>query len=108
MYASIDNAVAMVCFFSAVVDVHVVHDLAERDVSIIDNACGDTGHPLAVKQKMVDFRAPSSILVVDLRRFVLIWVDLSGFKLIWVDFGWSILLDFVGFWLILSDFLSLS
>ena len=74
----------------------------------IDNACGDTGHTLAVKQKMVDFRAPLSILVVDLSRFVSIWVDLSGFKLIWVDFGWSILIDFVGFWLILSDFLSLS
>ena len=74
----------------------------------IDNACGDTGHPLAVKQKMVDFRAPLSILVVDLSRFVSIWVYLSGFKLIWVDFGWSILIDFVGFWLILSDFLSLS
>ena len=74
----------------------------------IDNACGDTGHPLAVKQKKVDFRAPLSILVVDLNRFVSIWVDLSGLKLIWVDFGWSILIDFVGFWLILSDFLPLS
>ena len=57
---------------------------------VIENAGGDTGHPLAVKQKMVDFRAPLSILVS-------IWVDLSGFKLIWVDFGWSILIDFVGF-----------
>ena len=74
----------------------------------IDKACGDTGHPLAVKQKMIDFRGPLSILVVDLNGFVWIWVDLSGFKLIWVDFGWSILIDFVGFWLILSDFLSLS
>ena len=74
----------------------------------IDNACGDTGHPLAVKQKMVDFRGPLWILVVDLIRFVSIWVDLNGFKLIWVDFGWSILIDFVGFWLILSVFLPLS
>ena len=74
----------------------------------IDNACGDTGHPLAVKQKMVDFRVPLSILVDDLSRFVLIWVDLSGFKMIWVGFGWSILIDFVEFWLIFSDFSSLS
>ena len=61
----------------------------------IDNACGDTGHPLAVKQKLVDFRGLLSILVVELIRFVSIWVDLSRFKLIWVDFVWSILIDFV-------------
>ena len=61
-----------------------------------------------MKQKIVDFRDPLSILVVDLSRSVSIWVDLSGFKLIWVDFGWSILIDFVGFWLILSVFLTLS
>ena len=70
----------------------------------IDNACGDTGHPLAVKQKMVDFKTPLLILVVDLSRFVSIWVDLIGFKLSWVDFGWSILIDFAGFCLILNDF----
>ena len=36
---------------------------------VVDNACGDTGHPLAVKQKMADFRRP--------------WKDLVG--------SWSIL-----------------
>ena len=29
-----------------------------HDRNVIDNACGDTGHPLVVKQKMNDFRRP--------------------------------------------------
>ena len=63
----------------------------------IDNACGDTGHPLAVKQKMDDFRRPwkdlgGSWSILDGRfcRFSLIWV---------VDFGrlWLILVILLDF-----------
>ena len=61
----------------------------------IDNACGDTGHPLAVKQKMHDFRRLWKDLGGSWGILGLVLVDFDRFwSLILVDFGWSILVDF--------------
>ena len=75
----------------------------------IDNACGDTGHPLAVKQKMNDVRALEGSWWL-LEHFgssfwsilVAILIDFGGFCLISVDFDgfWWILIDFSRFWLV--------